>query len=469
MQLDPFTLAIDALLRPARYAAVLSGGRAHIMRAGIAAAIWCGAGLALVALVMGQLLPLGRGGLSAALLTAPLLTLMIAGILIAITGATLPSAIAVPFWLTRCAIAITPPLALLLGLGASTAAARVPGAEQAAVLLLLAGCGAWIGSGIVVTLLLSGARKESASFRLVLGGGALAIGALLAASSALRSSDAPLIVPLCAGIAAAMLRPLSWAWQSALSLSLLVASRLGLPASQAAGWSPTQFDELSVLPLPGLADLLARACAEDSDEGTEQLIAAAGHAGQGDATVRALNLLIRRGQHAHPVLFRLSTHPRGPDVLTQMADRSTQVNALVAAYAALATVDDQGAWGATLRQRGELLATYQSLPGGQALWSLVLAGRAVLSSEQIDAAEAALASVPTPRDVAPDQLWYAVEHLITWARSRAAGEGDAPDGWRPSVEQALEETDGWPARLLAAVAEHLDYLEQLESPREAVP
>jgi hypothetical protein len=112
-----FTLVYDALLRPARFAAFLAGGRPALLWAALAVAEVLLAVAGLILLVLRQLLPLGTPALTYSLVIAPLLALMIAGLCIIVSGnLRLPPSINAAFWITRCQIAITPVLALFLTL-----------------------------------------------------------------------------------------------------------------------------------------------------------------------------------------------------------------------------------------------------------------------------------------------------------------------------------------------------------------
>lgn len=463
-QPDPFTLALNALLRPSRYTAYLAGGRSNVWRAIAAAGLWVCVALVFIALVIGQLVPVGLPGYIGALVYGPALALMIAGLLTIITGAVLPPRVAAPFWITRCLLAVTPTCSLLLGLGMSIAFGRQ--LDSWAALLLLIGLGAWLGGGLDVLLVLRKLRHEAAPVRAVLGGGLLVIAIISWLSPALRAGPALLLAPFCVGFAIGVLRPLSWLWQAPLSLCLSLLAALGAPPVKLLSWHPVRYDELSLLPLPGLARLLSKVCAADTETGSQALLDVDAHPAHRDAAARAIALVVRDQRSAHALLFRLSTEPEGAALLGAIVERSRHTSQLLAGYSGLAAVDNQSAWRAVLRHQRPHFTPYAAAPGGAAMLSLLDTGVAALGSDRYLDAVRALATVRRPSGVVADPLWRAVDTLLVWA-SASPDEVDQV-GWSAVLVEALEEVDGWPAMLMAAVAEHLTYLERVDQLPEGV-
>lgn len=459
---DIFTLALDMLLRPRRYAAFLAASRVNIAVAMAAALVWSSAGLAFVTLVLGQLIPLGTIGLIGALVYAPMLAIALGGLFLIVSSAILPSGIAPWFWMTRNLVAITPVMALLLGVGMSSAIGRLPHSmEEAAGLFLLILVGAWLGGGLTVILVLRQEYRESAPVRLVLGIGAAMISALLWYSAPLRNSEAVLLALVLLGTSVGVTRPLSWLWQSLLSIGLALAAWLGAPALSLARRHPLFFDELGLLPLPGIVSLLARACTADLEEGAKLLITTAHHPAYGGVAERVIRRLVESGRQAHPVLFYLSSQPDGAALLADIADRSSRLSPIIVAYAMLAHVHDQAAWGTVAADARQRLSHYATLPGGAALLSLLDAATGILGADRYATARETLRQTPPPQGVESDPLWEALDALLQTARNETA-EGISND-WQPAVGTALDLLDGWPAALLAAMAEHMAFLSQHET------
>lgn len=160
-----FTLVYDALLRPARFGAWLSGGHRNVRLAVLATLEVLIAALAFVALVLEQLLPLGTPRLLVGLGLAPVPALLLAGFwMVAGSGQELAPGANAAFWILRCQITITPPLAPLLAVMYSIGFAWLQ-AAAAALLLLLLFFGLWVGGALTVHLALHSRRSEATAVR----------------------------------------------------------------------------------------------------------------------------------------------------------------------------------------------------------------------------------------------------------------------------------------------------------------
>ncbi len=465
--MDPFIIAYDALLRPARFAAFLAGGWHSIRRASLAVLLWVGAALAFIGLMLPQLLPIGAQSRAAGLVIAPAITFMIAsfGIMIG-SGGSRSTAAHMAFWLLRCQVAITPPLALFLSLVFSSALMSLQ-RSLLAVFVFLFLLGMWIGGGLTVILALREDQDAVPAVRWVVAGGALAIGAALWWSTPLRTSAALLFVPFCAGLTVGLIRLLSYLWELPLSLALALAAHLGASPTQLLLLHPASYDDLCLLPLPGLSDLLVRSCAADLDVGGEWLLRIARHSAQCRAAGRAIVRAVRQGRIAHPLLFWLSTSPEGPALLNSMAEQERGQHTLVAAYATFAGVAAPEAWPLVLHHYRGVLAQAIGLPGGQAVFALLDVSLGTLRADRWLAAIAHLGAVSAPHGVAPNPIWIALQTVQSWAGS--AGVVDIAD--RAAAIQSLvcelEDLEGWPIALIATLCEHLLFLIGMERQRGA--
>jgi hypothetical protein len=464
--MDPFTLAYSALLQPARFAAYLDGGRRAIMRAALATLLWVGAALAFVGLILSQLIALGGEGIVAGLALAPVLALFAAGLAILPGAGARSVPVNVVFWLLRCQLAITPPLALLLALTFSNTLARLQQTTTLPLLLLVL-LGVWAGGGLTVALVTHKRRSEAASVRWLLSAGAVVIAGLLWQSPVVRPAELLLLTPFCAGLTVGLLRPLSYFWEAPLSLGLALAARLGAPPLRLLALHPARYDDLCLLPLPGLSDLLARACVADLDAGGELVLRVADHCGQGHAAERAIRGIVRHGQLAHSLLFWLSTDAEGAALLQRMAERPRARGSLVAGYAALAAVLAPEAWPAAIARQREVFARAADLPGGQAMQALLEAGAGILDADRWPAARERLRIVPTPIGVEIDALWSGLERIKAWANVEHVDDTTNRAESARAFHSALRDMEGWPAALLAAVSEHASFLIAVEQRRGA--
>jgi hypothetical protein len=461
-----FTLVYDALLRPARYAAFLAGGRRAMIWAALAVAEVLLVAVAEVLLVLRQLLPLGVPALVYSLAFAPLLALMVAGLTIIVSGnLRLPPSINAAFWITRCQIAITPVLALFLALAINPTLPQLQRAPASIFLLLILG-GAWAGGAISVILALRPHASESAPVRWLLAGGALAIGAALWLSPPLRPTPALLLVPACVGVAIGLLRPLSYLWEALWSLLLWLAAWVGAPIMRLRTLHPASYDDLCLLPLPGLGSMLARACATDQEAGGDWLLEVARHRGQSGAAGRAINRIVRGGRMAHPLLFWLSTSAAGVALLRDITERSDRPNALIAAYAMCTHSDTPAAWPALIAGQHAVFVNAAHLPGGAAVLALLDVGAGTLAATRWPAAIDRLRAAPAPNN-AVDPIWVALDILQIWAQDRLPALADDRAAALWALREELQELEGWPAALIAAMSEHLLFLLGVERRRGA--
>jgi hypothetical protein len=456
-----FALLYNALLRPACYAAFLAGGRRASLWAALAMVEMLLALAGLILLVLRQLLPLGAPALVYSLGIAPVLALMIAGVCIIVSGTLrLSPMVHAAFWITRCQIAITPPLALFLALASSPA---LPGLQSASALLIL--LGAWCGGAITVLLTLRPHSSEAALVRWLLAGGALAIAAALWFSPPLRG-PALLLTPAGIGLALGLVRLLSYLWEAPWSMLLWLAARLGAPIEWLRALHPASYDELCLLPLPGLSGMLVRACETDLEAGGDWLLDVARHLGQSGAAGRAIACMVRGGRLAHPLLFWLSTSAPGAALLRDIAERSDRPDPLIEAYAAFTRPDKPAAWPALIAGRHAAFASAAHLPGGGSIMVLLDVGAGTLGATRWPAAIERLRVAPG-LNADDDPIWIALDIMQIWAQDRLPALADDRAAALRELAEELCTLEGWPAALIAAMSEHLLFLLVVERCRGA--
>lgn len=414
--------------------------------------------------LLGMLIPLGTTVLVAGPGLALPLALLAALPVFLSLPVDYPTTARLGFSLARSIVAVGPPAAVGLTLVFSSA---FPGLQRDPLVgvLALVIMGVWAGGSLTVALLISPHRSEPPTLRWLGVSGALLLAALIWWSDPLRQTEALALAPLLAGLALGLLRPLSYLWEMSLSAALALATRLEMPAHQLLRFHPVALDELCLMPLPGLAALLERACEEEVTQGGPWLLSVAAHPGQSGAARRSLEALVR-GRHAHPLLFWLSTHEEGAAWLRRLAEGPRRSHPLIAAYAALALIDEPAAWPSAITVHRHALAAAAGQPGGAAVQALVEAGAQIIAADRWPAAMAALRDTPRPHGVVADPLWGALEHIRAWSDQQPALIHDRAQTLA-TLWDSLDDLEGWPARLLDAMAEHLVYLLILEHRRGA--
>jgi len=459
-----FRMISDALFRPACFAAALDDGRRAQILGVVAALEVLGVVDGFLVLVLGQLVPLGRANVLWALLIAPLVALLLASLLIPLGAGN--GAGSATFWLLRTLIAAAPPLALFLGIVFSDTYAWLQQTPLSA-LGLLALLGSLLSGGLSVVLVL-GRVQEARNVRLVLAAGALLVAVLLGWSPPLRQTTALLVAAFGLGLALGFLRMLSYLWQAPLSLVLAIAALLGAPPLRLLRAHPVGYDDLCLLPLPGLAPLLVRASASDPAAGGAWLLRVAEHPGHRSASVRALVQGVRARRGVHALLFWLSTRPEGAALLRHACDHLLHPHPLLVAYAAFAHVATPEAWGLVAeRQRSALRATAQDAEG-LAVLALIEAAAHTLRADRWNAVSLQLFAPTPPLGLGLDALGTALSTLQRWAAQELPTLAASP-ALVPQIEAGLADLEGWPAALLATMSEHLLFLAQIERRRGAWP
>ncbi|NJP07805.1 MAG: hypothetical protein HC837_20385 [Chloroflexaceae bacterium] len=232
-------------------------------------------------------------------------------------------------------------------------------------------------------------------------------------------------------------------------------------------WHPVLFDERTLLHLPGLPALLARATTEQLETGATWMLTVSQHPGQHRAASSAMHRLVVHSPIAHPLLLWLSTHTAGQHWLRRLYEQGAIHAPLIHAYCVLTDLRDAGRWVTLLEQQRPAFVQQQANPGGNAMLALLDTAVAALQSPRWSAAVQAMQGIPPVQGVVLDEIWLALAALHIWVHAREPMLFDDGDRYGQDLLAELQDLDGWPIGLLEAVVEHLHFLLLIEQRRGA--
>jgi hypothetical protein len=163
----------------------------------------------------------------------------------------------------------------------------------------------------------------------------------------------------------------------------------------------------------------------------------------------------------------LSTSDDGATFLREMAEQSGSPHPLVSAYAAFADTTTPEAWPVVLLQQQATVARAAAIPGGAAMRALVETGLTTLRADRWSVAIIGLRAVPAPGNVEDDPVWVALDILQAWANNRLPTLATDRFAALHALWTELQDIEGWPAALIAAMSEHLLFLLGVEQQRGA--
>ncbi|PDV97044.1 hypothetical protein [Candidatus Chloroploca asiatica] len=457
-----FALLRDLLLRPLSLVRAMSEGRVRLRWVWLVGGYVVGATVGLLAL-LGVWMPVGwRAFVIGISLTLVLVWIGAASFLFG-PGANLSLRALMTFSFVRSTVALAPMMLVGFTLLFSPALLFLQQDWRVIIgfVLLL---GVWGGGIATVMLVLAERRDEPPLLRWVAIAGAWLIAGLLWVFRPVDPLNSILWMWALVGFGLGLLRPLSYLWQAALSVALVLLAWFWVPARRLLPWHPVFVDELALMPLPGLGWLLRRACRDEMDCAGPWLLRVAQHPAQKQVAQRALDGLIREG-NGHIVLFWLSTDPQGIAWLQELSEATRSCHRLVALYAHLAAVTDLAAWPAVIYAHQDVLTAMAPSHGGVAVQALLEAGTSTLAADRWSTAMAALGRATAPEGVETDPLWEALTTLRVWTDHQVPVLLTDRAQALVALWETLDQLDGWPVTLLEAMAEHLLYLLSIEYQR----
>jgi hypothetical protein len=462
------TIIHIALLRPSAFADYLCRGSAAIARAGLVIFGALIVALSGAVLTIAQFVPLGSREVLASVIVAPLLCVFIISVMAAFSSrGRLSSRALFGFWFFHFMLTLTPPLALFMGFMLSSTPNLLQTALGSIVLLLF--LGVWIGNAVTFGLL-GGSRSDQArGVRYVIAAGAFVVANGLLWLPALRGTSVTMIVFTCAGLVIGVLRPISYIWQAPLSMALGLCGRAGIPARRLLPLHPTSYDDLCILPLPGLGSLLAQALTLDFESGVVWLLRAAKHPGLNEVAARLVDRVVRQGQQTYQLLLNLSRSDDGLALLRRSVDRTLYPHPLIIAYTAFASVSVPEMWSLVINRHREALATGQEFPTGRAVQTYLQTAADLLCADRWRSAMACLQALPLFDTNSAEPF----EHSLAMLRS-LAGEcwpelASVRAAQLRKLHTALPALAGWPSFLSDVISEHLAFLCMIEQHSDDPP
>lgn len=463
---NPIILIWDALLRPSRFAALLATGWRQVIYAWFITLLWTFTLLVCINLLLRQIMPPGPNTLVLGIVLPPTLLLLSTSLGQVFMSKSNRLNI-VWFWTLRPQIAMAPSLGLLTTIGFSTG--FDDGSSPWSIWLVLVTIfvfGTYTGSFLGLGFAGVSRPVSSLTLRVTIALMALGVGVLSWWSPQLIATNLRFLSLVMAGLVLGILRPLSWLCEAPVSLGLLRFARTRWSVDRLRRSHPTAYDELILLPLPGLRALLRHACSTDLSNGITWLLEIAAHPGQHLAAYAAMRQLIQEGPLAHKLLLQLSSSAAGRALLHEASARLEKSARLTWTYVMLAEIREPGAWIEHIDSARDGIAAWPDLPGTPEMLWFLASSSAILHADRWETAHIALQSRPASSNQL-DEIAGCCALLDCWLKVATA---DVRTGMQQldALVNGAELPASWAGSLLATVGAHLCFLVSVEHRRREV-
>lgn len=253
-----------------------------------------------------------------------------------------------------------------------------------------------------------------------------------------------------AGLWIGIVRPLSWLWQSLLSLTIAGLLRFAREPWRWWRYHPALYDELALLPLVGLSWSLRQLYHLDPYRGFKALIAVYRLSAQRPAVRRAIKRLLHDPRYSPSLFWQLGSDPQGILLLQQLNRHWRCLHPLIKPMTACTRLEEPQAWPALITTIQPMLAVYATNPAFQRLSDCLQLIATILTSTEAQPAYRALHNYK----VEPDSL---LERALIELQSNYQLASDQPLVLPPTGALLT----GWPRHALLSTIEQLNFLQIL--------
>lgn len=347
------------------------------------------------------------------------------------------------FWFAVMQITITP----LLTIGFFGIALWEPLESEflsdTQVILLMVLFGTCIGKGLSMSMILDREPLPLFDWRWLLVIALPLIAGVLAIAPQTRQSLWLLLAFFLLGVAWAQLRIENWLWQACWMIVLTRTTVITRHPEWLDRYALLSFDQLRLLPLPGTTEMLQQQSRVAPRQTALWLAKLMTQPNDRWLAQRVLRQLPSTSQ-AHAIIFWLSLHPVGKELLRSIGATPT----LVQAYAQWAHVDAPGAWRSQLEQYGATI-TLAPVPN-DIPWmpDLVRLGQTILEARRWQQLERALP--PLLESIGNQSVEIALHSLQSQIHEVV------------SLQTDTTPESSWPMQLLNTIAEQLTFLQDVE-------
>ncbi|XSG77319.1 hypothetical protein ACP8Y2_09960 [Herpetosiphon llansteffanensis] len=251
----------------------------------------------------------------------------------------------------------------------------------------------------------------------------------------------------CLGLWIGIVRPISWLWQSLVSIWIGCLIRFSPQPWRWWCYHPALYDELALLPLLGLSWSLRQLYQLDPDRGFKALIAVYRLSAQRPAVRRTIKQLLHDQRSSASLFWQLSSDQQGMLVLQQLNRRALVLHPLIKHIAACSQIKEPQVWPLVIASMQPALTAYAANPTFLQLSNCLQLIATILTCGEAQPAYTALHSYKAE----PQSLL-----------ERAIIELQANDQRAPGQPYLLPPTgallSGWPRHALLSTIEQLNFL-----------
>lgn len=465
--MHPIAIIFAAMWRPRALVDYLATGRRAVWRTVLTVVVALAVLQTTVLVVVGQFTSLGKNEFIKCLVAAPLIAVSNLTIFFPIKNSYLSIKRHFALCLSHILLTIPPFMAIFWSLESINYLNTTTSLLLNHTSLILIGL--WFSEKSTFFLLIGKTARHTQKLRVL-----CTIGNLIILSvfflKLLRGREADISIPLiCVGFMLGTLQIPNYCWQAPLSLIQSILATCQRSTVQILEWHPVNFDEMSSLPLPGLARLLQQAVQDDLERGCTWLVKVGNHYGHGRVALRVIEQCIQSGRLAHPLLLRLSTTQEGGALLRRLVEQRRHTHPLIIAYTALANIPEPAAWPTVIERHLPAFTAAAQLPGGPVMYNWLSTSAALLQANRWHTAMQICSRIPPHRDHSSDPILQDIESLCTTLCELPFRYTPLEVLDHPQVDKATPfKTIVWIRKLHLTLYEQITFLHQIKHLEQAI-